>query len=96
MSYEVVYHSEIKETDLPKIPRNIQNRIRKAIELRLLENPVMAGKPLRQSLRGHWKMRVGDYRVIYQVDQDKSLIYVLIIGNRKDVYLKAFKRFPTL
>jgi mRNA interferase RelE/StbE len=93
MPFEVVYHPEIKTKDLPGVPKNIQGRIRKAIEDRLLENPVSAGKPLRQSLKGHRKMRVGDYRVIYRVDEDTNNIFILIIGNRKDVYTKIFKRF---
>ena len=93
MPLEVVYHPEIETKDLPGIPKNIQDRIRKAIEDRLLENSVSAGKPLRQSLKGHRKMRVGDYRVIYRVEEDANKIIILIIGNRKDVYSKIFKRF---
>ena len=93
MPFEVVYHQEIKTKDLPGVPKNIQVRIRKAIEDRLLESPVSSGKPLRQSLKGHRKMRVGDYRVIYRVDEDANKIFILIIGNRKDVYSKIFKRF---
>ena len=96
MPFEVVYHPEVKGKDLLCIPKNIQTRIRRAIESRLLENPVSAGKPLTQSLKGHRKMRVGDYRVIYRVDEDKNFIRVLIIGNRKDVYTKVFKRFPVV
>lgn len=93
MPFEVVYHEEIKTKDLPGIPRNIQERIRKSIENRLMEDPVSSGKPLRQSLKGHRKMRVGDYRVIYRVDEDAHKILILIIGNRKEVYSKIFKRF---
>ena len=93
MTFEVIYHPQVKEKDLLGIPRNVRERIRKAIEARLVSDPVLAGKPLRQSLRGHRKMRVGDYRVIYRVDEDASKIFVLIIGNRKEVYSKVFKHF---
>lgn len=93
MLFEVIYHPEVKTKDIPGIPKNVHDRIRKAIEERLLESPVSAGKPLRQSLKGHRKMRVGDYRVIYRVDEELEKIYILIIGNRRDVYSKIFKRF---
>ena len=93
MSYEVEYHPEVKTKDLPEIPKNLQSRIRRAIEQRLVDDPVSAGKPLRQSLKGHRKTSVGDYRVIYRVDEVKSKIVVLIIGNRKEVYSKVFRRF---
>ncbi|MEW6096323.1 MAG: type II toxin-antitoxin system RelE/ParE family toxin, partial [bacterium] len=41
-------------------------RIRKAIEQRLATDPVKYGEPLRRSLQGYRKLRVGDYRVIYK------------------------------
>ena len=93
MPFEVQYHPLVKSKDLPGIPKNIHERIRKAIEMRLFVDPISAGKPLRQSLKGHHKMRVGDYRVIYRVDEDKNKIFIFIIGNRKEVYSKVFKRF---
>lgn len=52
-----------------------------------------AGRPLKQSLMGHRKMRVGDFRVIYRVQGDK--IIVLKIGHRKDVYAKAGTRLDS-
>lgn len=85
MPLEVKYHPEVRAKDLPSIPKNIQARIRKAIEQRLLADPILTGKPLRQSLRGHRKMRAGDYRVIYRIIEDQNTVLVLIIGNRKEV-----------
>ena len=78
--------------DLAPIPQNIKNRIRVAIENRLINTPVLSGKPLRQSLSGHRKMRVGDYRIIYRIKGNS--IIVLKIGHRKDVYEKALQRIP--
>jgi len=78
------------EEDIQQIPANIRKRIQDAIENRLIIEPVQAGKPLRQSLKGFRKMRVGDYRIIYQVE--KETIIVLKIGHRKDVYEKVWKR----
>ena len=85
MDYTIAYHAEIPE-DLSSVPENIKTRIRRAIERRLLKDPLKFGDPLRRSLQGYRKLRVGDYRVIYRI-QDTD-IFVLKIGHRKDVYKK--------
>ena len=90
MEYRIIYHPDIVKEDLPRIPQNIKNTIRRAIETRLISNPHLTGEPLRQSLKGHRKLRVGDYRVIYRVKGNK--IIVLKIGHRKEVYSKIFSR----
>ncbi len=90
MSYSIIYHPNVQKLDLPKIPQNIKEIIRRAIENRLIPYPDIVGEPLRQSLKGHRKLRVGDYRIIYKVAADK--IIVLIIGHRKDTYSKVFSR----
>ena len=79
--YRAIYHQDILKHDLAKIPQNIKAMIRRAIEERLLQEPWIAGEPLRHSLRGHRKLRVGDYRVIYRVQG--NTIIVLKIGLRK-------------
>lgn len=90
MTYRLIYHPEIVKFDLPRIPKNIRETIRRAIEKRLLSDPVLFGQPLRQSLKGYRKLRVGDYRVIYRIDGCE--IIVLKIGHRKEVYDKVFPR----
>ena len=90
MTYRIIYHPDIAKEDLPRIPQNIKDAIRRAIETRLIPEPYLAGEPLRQSLKGHRKLRVGDYRVIYRVQHDE--IIVLKIGHRKEVYSEAFSR----
>ena len=90
MEYRLIYHPDVLKEDLQGIPANMKSRIRKAIETRLLKDPVMFGQPLRQSLKGHRKLRVGDWRVIYRVEH--SNIIILMIGNRKDVYREVFRR----
>ena len=89
--YKLVYHPDVLKIDFQNIPANIKTRIRKAIETRLQADPISYGRPLRQSLKGHRRLRVGDWRVIYRVDA--SMVIILKIGSRKDVYDKAFHRF---
>jgi len=90
MSYKLFYHPDVLKYDLTVILKNIKDAIRRAIEERLLSDPVAFGEPLRQSLKGHRKLRVGDYRVIYRFSGNQ--IFALKIGHRKEVYLKVFSR----
>ena len=94
MEYSVTYHPEILHKDLPQIPQNIKATIRKAIERRLLIDPFTYGQPLRQSLKGYRKLRVGDYRVIYRVQRNE--IVILKIGHRREVYGRVFPRLTWL
>ena len=90
MLYHLFYHSDIKKEDLPEIPKNMQDRIKKAIKERLLVDPGKYGEPLKRGLHGYRKLRVGDYRVIYKVDKEN--IAVFKIGHRKEVYRRVHLR----
>ncbi len=72
------------------IPENIKKRIRQAIEQRLGQEPLKFGTPLKRGLKGYRKLRVGDYRIIFRIDDDKVII--LKIGHRKEVYNLAETR----
>ena len=89
MSFALFYHPRILK-DLEGIPRNIQERLESAIADRLAAAPQSYGKPLSSSLAGYWKMRVGDYRVIYKVVRNE--IWILAVINRRDVYTEILKR----
>lgn len=53
------------------------------------------GRPLRGELRGFWKLRVDEYRVTYEIQEDQALVYVVLVGFRRDeeVYQEALSRF---
>jgi mRNA interferase RelE/StbE len=88
--FEIRYHPDIKNIDLPLIDAKIKKRIKTAIETRLMTAPHQYGEPLRRTLKGYWKLRVGDYRIVFKImDQ---VIYVLGIIHRKKVYEKIGKR----
>ena len=82
--FEVVYHPDVPRKDLPKISFPTRERIRKAIEAKLLAAPEEFGEPLRRTLKGYWKLRVGNYRVIYKVNG--RTVLVLRIGHRSEIY----------
>lgn len=94
MPYQLVYHPDVARIDLPRINRNIQSRIRKAIEQRLFVDPINYGEPLRRGLRGYRKMRVGDYRVIYEIISTQIRIYA--IGHRKEIYESKMRKWRDL
>jgi len=88
MGWEVTYHPKVAE-DLEAIPANVAGRIRKAIEDRLMTEPDKYGERLRKDLAGAWKLRVGDYRVVFDLDPDGERVTVLLIAHRRRVYRNA-------
>ncbi|MCG6534584.1 MAG: type II toxin-antitoxin system RelE/ParE family toxin [Syntrophales bacterium LBB04] len=90
MGFSLHYHPDVREIDLPLLDRKTKARIRKAIEERLQTAPQDYGKPLRRTLKGYWKLRVGDYRVVYKVIEKE--VRILGICHRRDVYPKIASR----
>lgn len=86
MSYILRFHPDVKAKDLPKMNRTIRKRIKTAIEQRLLVSPEKYSEPLRRTLKGYRKLRVGDYGVVLRIERFDILI--LGIYHRKDVYDK--------
>ena len=84
MTFELRYHPDVKKNDLPIINKKLKERIKKAIEERLLVSPEQYGEHLRKTLKSYWKMRVGDYRVVFKITGQEILI--LGICHRKEVY----------
>ena len=82
--FEVIYHPDVVAKDLPKISHDIKERIRRSIEAKLTSAPEEFGDPLRRTLKGYWKLRVGDYRVIYKIAA--KTVIVFRIGHRREIY----------
>lgn len=90
MPYALVYHPLVASDDIPAIPRNLQRRLARAIEARLTTAPKRYGEPLRGPFHGYWKLRVGDYRVVYRIVRQE--VWILTILHRKRVYELAVPR----
>ncbi len=86
MPYEIQYYDIVVRRHIPALPKTMRKRIADAIIARLAVDPVSYGKPLRGSLKGHRRMRVGDYRVIYRIEVDAQCIHIVAIAHRKDIY----------
>lgn len=85
MSYKIEYLESVVREDIPSISPPNQKRIKKAIEERLATNPIEYGKPLQYSLKGCRRLRVGDYRVVFKIEEPETIL-ILKIGHRKEVY----------
>ena len=70
--------------ELRKIDRSVQPRIQGAIALLALDPRPPASRALRG--RDGFRLRVGDYRILYAIHDDVLLIVVVTIGHRRDVY----------
>lgn len=88
--YEIVYHPHVVRDDIPKLSSAWKQKIRAAIEQRLATEPDLFGKPLRRSLKGYRKLRVGDYRVVFRIEA--QTVKILMIAHRSVVYKQTDKR----
>lgn len=68
---------------LEKMEAADETRIKEALR-ELGGHPEKVGKQLKRS--DFWSLRIGDYRAIYEIDQDKNQVTVLFVGHRKNVY----------
>jgi mRNA interferase RelE/StbE len=70
-----------------KLDKPIRERIRRFLKaLAINDNPRSQGKALSGRHAGLWRYRIGDYRIICNIQDEKIIILVLAIGHRKDVY----------
>ncbi|MGE3550928.1 MAG: type II toxin-antitoxin system RelE/ParE family toxin [Geobacter sp.] len=80
---------EPAKKDLARLDKPVAKRIIKFLRERLatLDDPRSIGEALKGSKLGEfWKYRVGDYRIISQIEDNQVTIYVIKIGNRREVY----------
>ena len=87
---EILYHPLVVKKDIPRLSASIAKRVRHTIKAKLSFRPEVFGLPLRGTLKKYWKLRIGDYRIVYEI-RDRQ-VFILVIANRKDVYELATKR----
>jgi mRNA interferase RelE/StbE len=81
--------SPAADRELSKLDAQHARRILKFLHERLakIDDPRRIGKALQGSLLGEfWKYRVGDYRIICKIEDDRVIVLVLRIGHRKEIY----------
>lgn len=85
--YPIEYLQSIFKEDLSALSNSAKKQIKKAIEQRLTNDPIGFGKPLRYSLKGQRRLRVGDYRIIYRIEITTHTVLITAVRRRKDIYL---------
>ncbi|WP_299326484.1 type II toxin-antitoxin system RelE/ParE family toxin [uncultured Helicobacter sp.] len=80
-------YSKKAQKQFEKLDTITQKRIKNLTqELESLENPRSKGEALVGNLGGLWRYRVGDYRIICEINDNELLIYAIHIAHRKEVY----------
>lgn len=92
--WSVLIHPLIFKEDFKKIDLSARQRIIKTIRKKLTANPQDYGHPLSGELKGYWRLRVDDYRVVYSIIHEQVLVKVIKVGIRRDseVYEELIKR----
>ena len=88
MKYDVEYSKTAVNT-IKKMDSSTSKLIKTWIEKNLIntENPRIKGKALTVDLKGLWRYRVEDYRILAEIQDDKIVILILDIGHRSKIYL---------
>jgi len=93
MIFDIRYHKLVVKEDISRLSSIWKKKIKRVIEDRLTACPDMCGKPLRQSLKGYRKLRLGDlgdYRLIFRIEG--KAVKIFIIQHRSVVYKMIRKR----
>ena len=90
MSYNILFKPSV-ERDFKRLPAHIQEKILSEIAL-LSEDPRPAGAVKLKGSDNLYRVRVGDYRIIYAVEDAFLVVLVVEIGHRKEIYRKPDKK----
>ena len=87
MTWQVKF-SETAKRQLNKLGKQTQRDILTYLKKRIEtdEDPQRYGDPLRRSLSGLWKYRVGDYHLICEIQQKAIVVLILVVGHRRKIY----------
>lgn len=84
--YRIEYDKKVAKT-LEKIPKRDREAIKNKID-KLAQEPLPSGvEPLKGQYAGYYRIRFGDYRIIYEIRNGQLLILIVKIGNRKEIYM---------
>ncbi len=87
MTWEVEWDDRARH-ELRQLDQQVQRDILKYFSERIAtdEDPRRFGKPLQHELKGLWRYRIGNYRVICHIENDHLLVLVVAVGHRRKVY----------
>ena len=85
--YQVVF-SKAADRQLSKLAERLQQRLVRAVEL-LEDDPRPPGAKKLQGAENLWRVCVGEYRILYEIQKTKLVVLVIRIAHRKDIYRKG-------
>ncbi len=85
------YHPVVLSKDIPALDTVSAHRVQKAIAVKLSSNPLLYGEPLHGVLLRLFKLRVGDWRIAFELSP--PYVDILLIAHRKDIYEQLRRRF---
>jgi len=88
LAWQIEFDESAKK-ELAKLDRQVASRLVEFLKNRVLNqrDPRSVGQALRGSTLGEfWKYRVGDFRIIASIQDDRMIVLVLRLGNRSDIY----------
>lgn len=74
------------EKELAKLGEEEARRITRFLRERVAPDPKAIGGALKGNLREFWRWRMGDYRILAKIEDDKLLVLVIQVGHRSKVY----------
>jgi len=86
MSYWQIFFSDDADSDLSKLTKTVRNRVIEKLEWLSSNFDSVTPMPLTGSFSGFYKLRIGDWRVIYEIDWEDNKIIVVVVKHRSDVY----------
>ena len=83
-----IEYDENAARELARLDRQAAKRIKKYLDERIAadEDPRRFGEELKSNLAGLWRYRVGDYRIIAEIQDEKIIVLIVRIGHRSKIY----------
>ena len=88
MTFEIIWDTDARKF-LRKLNRKIALRIVRKVDFISVDNPQDYLEPVKQT--NSYKLRVGDYRVIIDIDRENEILFVLLVDHRKRIYKRLFR-----
>lgn len=96
--WQIKIHHLVIDEDFKKINKHDQSIILKTIYKKLSVSPEEYGSPLRNELKGYWKLKISHYRAVYRIEKTTIKILVLKVGMRRneEIYKEMLSRIQKL
>lgn len=92
MAYKIDFEEHAAE-EFSKLDGSVKKQIQKYInKIASRDDPRSLGDPLQENLSAFWKYRVGDYRLIAEINDNEFIVLMLVVAHRSEVYKIASER----